>query len=76
MPNGVAVGDVVQIDPDFDPVFGGCCLVVDRIWSEGVRGYVQIPARPAAAQVYYRVEFAHIRVIGKARWHEEVTRAR
>ncbi len=39
---GVQVGDVVQIDPEHDPRFGGCLMVVTELkpaWN-GLVGYV------------------------------------
>lgn len=65
---GISVGDVVQIDPEHDPVFGACLLTVSEIKSWGVQGYVQLPKHPAAVQAYYRVPFENIARIGVAEW--------
>lgn len=51
----IAVGDVVQIDPAHDAVFGACFMVVSELkptWN-GLQGYVQIPG-PEGGLAYYR----------------------
>ena len=65
---GISVGDVVQIDPEHDPVFGACLLIVTEVKGWGVQGYVQLPKHPAAVQAFYRVPFEKIARIGVAEW--------
>ena len=64
----IKVGDVVQIDPTHDPVFGACFLVVTELKSFGVMGYVMVPVHPAAGEAYYRVAFDKIHRIGCGEW--------
>lgn len=65
MSQTIEVGDVVQISPDHDELFGGQFLVVTEVKSWGVQGYVDIMEK---GQAFYRVEFPHIVRIGKAEW--------
>lgn len=61
----VDVGDVVQISPDKDSVFGGCFLLVTEVKSWGVQGFVQIPNK---GEAYYRASHDRVERIGKAVW--------
>lgn len=65
-----AVNDVVQIDPDFDPVFGGCLMVVTEVRSWGYQGHIPVAQPPDGGfgQVYYRAPFDRVVRIGKAEW--------
>jgi len=65
------VGDVLQIDPSSDEVFGACFLVVTEPKPWGAQGYVTIPGNEGEA--YYRVKFENAHRVGKAEWmfHEE-----
>ena len=64
------VGDVVQIDPDFDPRFGGCLMIVSEPTSFGCKCYIR--ATPGRDQdrdqgvAFYRCEFANMEYVGKA----------
>lgn len=64
----IAIGDVVQIDPAHDEVFGSCFLVVTEVKSWGVQGYVKVPG---GGDAYYRVAFNKIVLIGIAIWIRE-----
>ena len=69
----IEVGDVVQIDPEHDPIFGGHFLVVTELKSWGVQGYCQpLTERRDVSKpdglAYYRVTFDKIARIGKAEW--------
>lgn len=59
------VGDVVQIDPEHDPRFGGCFMVVTDPETWGATGFVQIPG---GGQAYYRCPSEHLHLIGRAEW--------
>tara|TARA_R100001086_G_C11777443_1_gene242650 strand:- start:100 stop:333 length:234 start_codon:yes stop_codon:yes gene_type:complete len=48
------VGDVVQIKPEHDEVFGGCLMVVTDPRAWGAQGYVSIPQSGGATVAYYR----------------------
>lgn len=67
MKNDYAVGDVVQIDPAYDPMFGGAFLVVTERQLWGVMGYAH-PLVEGGGQAYYRVAFEHIEYVGRATW--------
>lgn len=60
------VGDVVQIDPKHDTVFGGCFMVVTEPKSWGAQGYCSSPGLDGLA--YYRCKFENMEYIGKAEW--------
>lgn len=67
-------GDVVQIDPSHDDVFGGSFMLVTEPKSWGAMGFVVIPGQGNA---YYRVPFDKCVKVGKAEWiptdlHDEV----
>jgi len=66
-------GDVVQIDPEHDSVFGGHFLVVTEVASWGVQGYVPVLENRRDLAVscplaYYRAAFSQIKRIGHAEW--------
>lgn len=66
----IAVGDVVQIDPAHDPVFGACFMLVTELkpsW-QGLMGFVLIPAHPEGKNAYYRVPIDKVSLIGTAQW--------
>ena len=60
------VGDVLQIDPEHDKVFGAAFLVVTEPKAWGAQGYVIIPGEDGLA--YYRVKFSTAKKVGKAEW--------
>jgi hypothetical protein len=59
------VGDVVQIAPSHDDVFGGSLMVVTEPKGWGAQGYVNIPGRGLA---YYRCAWEHMELVGRAPW--------
>jgi hypothetical protein len=65
--NPISVGDVVQIDPTRDAIFGGHFLVVTEVKSWGVQGYCR-PLDALGGLAYYRVPFEQCVRIGKAEW--------
>lgn len=66
----VAVGSVVQIDPNHDPMFGGHFLSVTEIKSFGVQGYCAAfgNGEEKSGLAYYRVAWESIEYIGRAAW--------
>lgn len=60
------VGDVVQIDPEHDPVFGAAFMVIEEVKSWGYQGYVTIPGQEGVAP--YRVPWEKCAGIGPAVW--------
>jgi len=78
-PRVLEVGDVVQIDPEEDEVFGACFMVVTSPRSWGAEGYVQaLPgfnedgSRHLGGRAYKRCEFEKMHYIGKDEWVWEV----
>lgn len=59
------VGDVVQIAPEHDKVFGACFMVIAKPKSWGAQGYVDVPG-VEGGQAYYRCPFEGMEFIGKA----------
>jgi len=64
-------GDVIQIDPEHDPVFGGCFAIVEevKLWGVNLCG-CPIPSGDGRV-AYYRVPHGAYAVIGRAAWVEE-----
>jgi|GEM_PF-987406 len=60
------VGDIVQIDPAHDKVFGACFMVVTEPKSWGAQGYFQAPGKDGLA--YYRVKFENAIRVGVVEW--------
>ena len=62
-------GDVVQIDPSSDEVFGACFMIVTEVKQWGAQGYIQIPGKGEdGGRAYYRCEWKNMTFIGKAAW--------
>lgn len=62
----LAIGDVVQIDPDSGPVYGGCLLTIDELLGWGVSGFVTVPSAEGAKLHQYRAESKDIVRVGAA----------
>lgn len=60
-------GDVYQIDPDCDEVFGGCFVVVTEVKQWGIQGYVTIPGEDGG-NAYVRKKFNEIERVGVSVW--------
>ena len=60
------IGDVVQIDPEHDDVFGGSFMTVSEPKEWGAQGYVHPLEKGKVA--YYRCSFEHMELIGKSVW--------
>lgn len=58
-------GDVVQIDPAHDEVFGGCLMLVTEPKAWGAQGSVRVPGR---GEAYYRVPWSAMEYVGPATW--------
>jgi hypothetical protein len=63
VPPEVQPGDVIQLKPDADLVFGGCLFQVTEVAPWGVQGFVQIPGRGDA---FYRARWADFARVGIA----------
>jgi len=61
-------GDIYQIDPDYDEIFGACLMVVTEIkpWG-GAQGYFLIPGEDGGL-AFYRCKFEHMVKVGHAEW--------
>jgi hypothetical protein len=72
-PINLQVGDIVQIDPAHDEVFGGCFMQVTEPKPWGAQGFVvALPSeRTKAGRAFYRCKFEHMEFVGKAVWVSE-----
>lgn len=61
------VGDVVQIDPAHDAMFGGSFMVVTEVKSWGAQGYVKA-LKEGTFLAYYRCNNEAMEYIGRAIW--------
>lgn len=64
-------GDVIQIDPDHDPIFAGCLMVVTEEKPWGAQGYISSPDNPKPKFAFYRLKFENGVKIGEAEWIHE-----
>jgi hypothetical protein len=62
----LTIGDVVQICPEHDDVFGGCFLVISEPKTWGAQGYCAAPGQKGLA--YYRCKFENMEFVGHAVW--------
>lgn len=58
-------GDVVQLEPESDNLFGGHFMVVEEVRSWGAQGYVQSLERRGAL-AYYRAKHEAMHYVGRA----------
>lgn len=56
-PKDLQVGEVVQINPETQDLFGGCFMVVTEPKSFGAQGYVTVPHADGPRQAYFRCKF-------------------
>ena len=61
------IGDIFQIDPNHDPIFGGKLLIVTEPKNWGVQGYVDT----FEGHAYYRCSYENMELVGKVRWKWE-----
>ena len=69
-PRELKVGDVVQIDPAHDDVFGGCFMQVTEPKGFGCQGFViclKSGDKPRG-DAYYRCSWEHMEYVGPATW--------
>lgn len=64
----IAVGDVIQLDPERHPKFAACFGTVDEVRSWGVVATILVPAGPTPGEAPIRLEFGSFVRIGKAEW--------
>ncbi len=67
MSQDVVVGDVVQINPDSDEVFGGCFLIVEEVNDWGFQGRCDMPGHDRQV-FHYRVNREDCTRVGPAFW--------
>lgn len=65
--NKLYQGAVVQIDPEHDPRFAGCFMLVTEPKSFGAMGFIQVPG-DEGGQAYYRCPSKAMALIGGAMW--------
>lgn len=63
-------GDLVQIAPSADPVFGGPVARVTQTTPSGVRGYLLVPHRGGAREAWQSFKQAVIERVGRVKWPE------
>lgn len=66
----VVVGDLVQIAPSSDPVFGGLMMRVCQCISNAVRGYLLVPHRGGGRDGWQKFKQSEIARVGRVRWPE------
>lgn len=64
----INVGDVVQLRPSADEVFGGLLLRVRKL--NPIRGYLLLPRRGGALEAWTKVKPCEVGRIGALRWPE------
>lgn len=65
-------GDIVQIDPEHDDVFGACFMTVTEVRPWGLIGYVRVPGKgDKGGNAYYRVPHGKYARVGAAEWMSE-----
>lgn len=64
----VNVADVVQIDPEKLPLFGGCFAIVEEVRAWGVVAYVPVPDKQPGTIAPVRLEWTHFAPIGASKW--------
>lgn len=64
----IAKGDVIQIDPDQDRVFGGCLMLVTEVKGWGVQAAALVPESNGPKAAYYRAPWGRFAKVGAAAW--------
>jgi len=59
------VGDIYQINPEHDEIFGACLMIVTEPKPWGAQGYFNVPGEGLA---FYRCNFEDMESVGKASW--------
>lgn len=65
-----APGDLVQIRPTADPVFGGLMLRVTQTRDFGLAGYLLIPHRGGNREAWQRLKHCEYERVGRVEWPE------
>lgn len=66
-PQNLQVGDIVQIDPASDEMFGACLMIVTEPKSWGAQGYITIPGKDGG-NAYYRCKHENMEKVGHCAW--------
>lgn len=61
-------GDIVQLHPDYHPVFAACLMIVSETSKWGAVGYVLIPQEGGAGRAYIRVPTDQMVKVGEVVW--------
>ena len=66
------VGDLVQINPEHDPMFGACIMIVTEPKSWGAQGACLGPGCNGLPEskgiAFYRCKFENMEFVGHAEW--------
>lgn len=65
--SSLKIGDIVQIDPEHDGMFGGCLMIVTEPKEWGAQGYVRVPGKEGG-NAFYRCEYENMELVGCAEW--------
>lgn len=66
----VTPGDLAQLAPSSDPVFGGLVMRVCQCASTLVRGYFLVPHRGGAREAWQKFKQSELERVGRIRWPE------
>lgn len=66
----VTPGDLAQLAPSSDPVFGGMVMRVCQCASNLVRGYFLVPHRGGAREAWQKFKQSELSRVGRVRWPE------
>ncbi len=62
------VGDIIQIDPQKNDIFGGCLMFVTTQKTWGAQGYVLVPDHPTPKRAFLNLPHGNGVKIGCAEW--------
>jgi len=60
-------GDIYQINPEHDEIFGGCLMTVTEPKKWGEQGYFNIPGKDGGI-AYYRCKYENMEKVGVSAW--------
>jgi hypothetical protein len=66
-PRPLKIGDIVQIDPEHDEMFGACLMIVTEPKEWGAQGYVRVPGNEGG-NAFYRCKYENMELVGFAEW--------
>lgn len=66
MKNKWKKGDVLQLDPNYDHLYGSCFMIVTEANESGAKGYFQFPGKSINAE--HEISHENAVRIGQAQW--------